>query len=838
VLRRPAESAAGAGHARTGSAPAGLIVAEITPPYPENPPESPSVPFLTDRQYRLEISVAVDPQAPSVHQAPTGVGPSVPQPVAPDRVLDQLGLLVRNSPTAIVGNLAASAIVVWLLWGRIPTAWLIGWWLAMAILMALRARLVRGTRGVTPDPRDAQRRCRGIVANALAAGVLWGLAGFAFQLGSLDDARRFGLALALAGVVAVGPGTIAAWPRAGIVYVVIVMLPLAARLALNAGVEQSIMALMTLVYTLVMAGVARRNHDAVAESLDLRHDARERQRSLAASERRFEALTETSPAAVFIVQDGRYVYANPAAAALTGYAPAELRDKPFGDIVHPEHRERVRANARARAAGLLAPTRSEVPLVTRTGALRWLDGSIAALEVDGRPGWVIVAVDITERRASEDALRQARDAAEAAAHAKDLFLATISHEIRTPLNGMLGMAQLLEDSPLDPARREQLALLRASGDALRVLIDDLLDLSKIEAGRLELEQRDFALRPALERTLALYRPLIDRKGLAFDVRFAPTLPLAVRGDSTRLCQILSNLVANALKFTHAGAIGVTVDTVTAPGSAPPAEASDAGVALRMSVSDTGVGIPPDRLERLFKPFSQVDSSTTREFGGTGLGLSIARRLAEAMDGRIEVDSRPGEGSTFRVMLRLGAAAAGGQAGAPQAGGQAGEAALARAGADLSTLKVLVAEDNPTNRLLAVAALTRMGVSADTANDGQEALARAQVGDYDLILMDMQMPVMDGLDATRAIRALALPRPPRIVALTANAFATDRERCLAAGMDDFLAKPLDLATLRAMLEAFAAGTTRASSCAVPPAASASADASAGNAQARSSRESGH
>jgi CheY-like chemotaxis protein len=322
--------------------------------------------------------------------------------------------------------------------------------------------------------------------------------------------------------------------------------------------------------------------------------------------------------------------------------------------------------------------------------------------------------------------------------------------------------------------------IRNSGDALLVLIDEILDFSKIEAGKLELESREFSLRAEVEDTLKLYRPVAEAKGLRLDIEYLSSPPARVKGDSIRLRQILSNLISNAIKFTQQGDIRVQVGTVIA---------EDGQVQLSCAVRDSGIGIPPDRLDRLFKAFSQVDISTTRRFGGTGLGLAICARLCEAMGGGIDVESVPGNGSTFRFTVRLGLGETTGEAIAP-----AERAPMV----DLADLKALVVEDNPVNQTIAVSLLARLGIQADLCENGQEAVERVAATAYDVLLMDMQMPVMDGIEATRAIRLMDLPAQPWIIALTANAFETDRERCLQAGMNDFLSKPFRIDVLRERL----------------------------------------
>lgn len=388
--------------------------------------------------------------------------------------------------------------------------------------------------------------------------------------------------------------------------------------------------------------------------------------------------------------------------------------------------------------------------------------------------------DHLETRVEErtEQLQTALEQAQTADRAKSQFLANMSHEIRTPLNAVIAIGELLADTGLDASQRELVDVIRNSGENLLVVINDILDLSKIEAGRLAIEERPISVRRVVEDAVALERPRLGDKGLSCEIRMG-VVPEHVVTDEVRLRQVLGNLLSNAVKFTTEG--GVEIEVTWHPEPTP---------RLEMAVSDTGIGIPEAEHARLFKPFTQVDASTTRRFGGTGLGLVICRQLCEMLGGWIRLESEPGVGSTFRFSLAAPVADT------PTAGGRT----PAASDAGRLPTRVLLAEDNEVNRMVAVALLGRLGIEPDIAVDGGEAVEMAVDGDYEVVLMDIQMPVMDGVEATTAIRA-ALPDPairPHVIAVTANALRGDRERYLDAGLDDYLAKPLRRAGLEAAL----------------------------------------
>ncbi len=489
-----------------------------------------------------------------------------------------------------------------------------------------------------------------------------------------------------------------------------------------------------------------------------------------------QVASRTDNAVIITDADGVTTWVNDAFTTLTGHrSERAVGVRPGALLQGPQTDPATVAMMSAELAAGRGFT-CEVVNYHRDGSPYWVRLEVQPVLDDAGDlcNFIAVETDITAQRDLEERLRTAKEVAEETAAAKASFVASMSHEIRTPLNAVLGLNSLLLETDLDAQQQEFVRTATASGRLLLDIVNDILSFSALESGNVELEAQPFVLRDLLAETVELLDHSATERGLTLSCQVGEQVPVALLGDPTRVRQILVNLVGNSVKFTRSGGVVVRArvrDTDTPPGF----------VDLRLSVTDSGIGIAADRLDRLFQPFSQVDASTTRRFGGTGLGLAICRDLVHLMGGEIAVDSRPGEGTTMHVDLRLAVAE-------PPSGPTPTPGVVP----SFAGLRVLLAEDDPVNQMVASHMLARLGVEPVVVADGAQAVDTALAEPFDLILMDVHMPVMDGPTAVRRIHdALDPAARPHVIGFTATALEGDRERLLASGMDGYLAKPVQL-----------------------------------------------
>lgn len=698
-----------------------------------------------------------------------------------------------------------ACILAYILWPVHKSQGMVVIWLAILLgITALRLMLSYRYFKTGPNIEQSAYWQSLFSVGALAAGLSWSMAASALLIVEQPFYQSI-LVISLAGVCAGAVTSLSARLSSMLLFIVPTLSVLATEYFVIGG-QYIAMALLILAFIGVLVGAGKRMHKNMYENVSLLLHSQEQAEQIQESEQRFRDVSEAAGEYIWEMDENAvYTFITERVKDVKGYSADELIGQSMLDLVHRDDVEKVKQSL-AKSAIDCAPFSIEHRDAIKSGEVVWEHVSgIPLFDDDGNlKGYRGACLSITDRKRYEREILDAQKKAEAASRAKSEFLANMSHEIRTPMNGVLGMAQLLAETELTEKQKHYIGVLNQSGRLLMTVLNDILDYSKIEAGKLVLEQRAFSPEQAVNDVYELLKNSAYEKGILLSINLDPVCPEFLVGDAIRFRQILLNLMNNAIKFTEQGRVGVSVVCE---------KKNDRYVTMKVRVEDTGIGISEQAQKNLFVSFNQVDSSGTRKFRGTGLGLAISKRLVELMGGDIGVESVEGKGSVFWFNILLDVADVSidntdvlelqKPFRAPEIEVNETRDVYQVTSADnsnnhISGKQILLVEDNIANQLVATGMMSELGLDVVVANNGIQALEQMASKKFDMVFMDCQMPEMDGYEATRIIREQEAYKNIPIVALTANVMVSDREKCIQSGMDDFMGKPFKLSQMVAML----------------------------------------